>query len=134
MNVLAVKKAFEFAADHARTGKGPMVLEMETYRYMGHSMSDPGLTYRSRDEVNAVKAERDPIDRIKLYLVENQLASETELKEIDQQVRKEVEEAMKKAQDAEVPPYEDLYEDVYVDKPYWVRAVELKDSVAVHPK
>jgi len=92
------------------------------------------LTYRSRDEVNAVKAERDPIDRIKLYLVENQLASETELKEIDQQVRKEVEEAMKKAQDAEVPPYEDLYEDVYVDKPYWVRAVELKDSVAVHPK
>jgi len=131
MNIMAVKNAFEFAANYARSGKGPMVLEMETYRYMGHSMSDPGLTYRSRDEVNAVKAEKDPIDRIKLYLVDNEIATQDELKAIEAEIRKEVEDAVKEAQEAEVPPLEDLYQDVYVDKPYYVRAVEMQDSVSV---
>lgn len=55
MNVIAVREGVKFAADHCRAGKGPIILEIETYRYAGHSMSDPGLSYRSRDEVNAVK-------------------------------------------------------------------------------
>jgi pyruvate dehydrogenase E1 component alpha subunit len=130
MNVLAVKLAAGYAAEWART-KGPLVLEMETYRYMGHSMSDPGLSYRTRDEVNAIRAERDPIDKVKLLLTENQLASEDELKEIEKEIRKEVDEATEFAKNSPFPPPEDLYTDIYVEKPYYVRAVELPNSVIV---
>lgn len=70
-----VKYARQFALEH-----GPIILEMETYRYMGHSMSDPGLSYRTREDVNAVRAERDPIDKVKSLLLESGMATEDELK------------------------------------------------------
>jgi hypothetical protein len=80
MNVFAVKEGMKAAAAHARGGKGPIIVEMETYRYMGHSMSDPGLSYRTRDEVNAVRSERDPILRVKNIILQNNAATEDELK------------------------------------------------------
>jgi pyruvate dehydrogenase E1 component alpha subunit len=135
MNVLAVKEGMTFAVDYARK-KGPIVVELETYRYMGHSMSDPGLTYRTRDEVAAIRAERDPIDKVKLWLEEHKLATEEELKNIDKEVRKEVDEAAKAAQEAPFPDIKELYTDVYTKSsgPYWVRAVELQNSPVVENK
>jgi len=131
MNVLSVKHGVKWAADYVRAGNGPLVLEMETYRYMGHSMSDPGLTYRSKDEVAQIRKERDPIEKVRAYLVENNLATEDQLKEIDKEIRKEVDEALQKAKNAPFPDPKELYTDVYADRPYFARAVELPNSVVV---
>ena len=67
MNVLAVREAAKLAMEHART-EGPVMMEMDTYRYHGHSMSDPGITYRSRDEVSGVRTTRDPIKLLEKWL------------------------------------------------------------------
>jgi pyruvate dehydrogenase E1 component alpha subunit len=130
MNVIAVREGVKFAADYARKN-GPVVIEMETYRYMGHSMSDPGLTYRTRDEVNNIRAERDPIDKVKFFLIESGAATEEELKNIEKDVRKEIDDAAEAAKNSPWPEPQDLYADVYVDKPYFVRAVEQENSVIV---
>jgi len=130
MNVLAVKQAVKWAADYART-QGPLILEMETYRYQGHSMSDPGLAYRTRDEVNAVKAARDPIDRVKYILLETGQATEEQLSKIEKEVRKEVDDAAEAAKNSPWPEPKDLYNDIYTDRPYFVRAVEKQNSQIV---
>jgi len=130
MNVLSVKSGFAFAKEWALT-KGPILVEAETYRYMGHSMSDPGLAYRTRDEVAAIRAERDPIDKVKLYLLENQLATEEELKEHEKEIKRTVDEAVKKAADAPLPEAKELYTDIYTDMPYYVRHTNIEDSLVV---
>jgi len=131
MNVLTVKAGTQYAADWTRSGKGPIILEYETYRYMGHSMSDPGLTYRSKEEVAAIRAEKDPIERIKYYLTDNNLATEEEIANIDKDVKQEVDEAVKAAKDAPVPEPSQLYKGVYMNGPYFVRTVELPNSTIV---
>jgi pyruvate dehydrogenase E1 component subunit alpha len=78
MDVLAVKTAIEYAANYVRN-HGPMVIEMNTYRYVGHSMSDPGTTYRSRSEIKQVRDTKDPISKIKTHLLENDLATKEEI-------------------------------------------------------
>jgi len=130
MNVLAVKAGMDYAANHARTN-GPMVVEFETYRYSGHSMSDPGLTYRTKEEVTGVRTSRDPIEKVRWYLIENNLATGPQLDDIEQEVKKEVDEATKKAKDADYPDESELYQHIFTDKPYFVRAVELSDSRVV---
>jgi len=80
MNILEVRDAAKKAIDHARSGKGPMILEMKTYRYRGHSMSDPAK-YRSRDEVTKTRSERDPIDAVRAMLLEKKWADEGKLKD-----------------------------------------------------
>ena len=89
MNALAVRECTAYAKSYALE-HGPIVMEMDTYRYHGHSMSDPGITYRNRDEVAGVRAARDPIARIKKYVLELEFATEAELKAIDAEVKKEV--------------------------------------------
>lgn len=79
MDVLAVKEATKFAVEHARSGKGPMVLEMLTYRYGGHSMSDPGTSYRSREEIQQMRSNNDPIVNVKNKLLNSNLATAEEL-------------------------------------------------------
>ncbi|WVZ10149.1 hypothetical protein V8G54_014679 [Vigna mungo] len=79
MDVLAVKQACKFAKEHALKN-GPIILEMDTYRYHGHSMSDPGSTYRTRDEISGVRQERDPIERVRKLLLSHDIAAEKELK------------------------------------------------------
>ncbi|CAN1151328.1 hypothetical protein LINPERPRIM_LOCUS28318 [Linum perenne] len=96
MDVLAVKQACKFAKEHVLKN-GPMILEMDTYRYHGHSMSDPGSTYRTRDEISGVRQERDPIERVRKLVLAHDIATEKELKEIEKDARKEVDEAIAQA-------------------------------------
>lgn len=113
MDVRAVKKAGAMALDYARSGKGPIILEMLTYRYRGHSMSDPAK-YRAKEEVQKMRTEHDPIEQVRRRLEEKGWATEDELKEIDRETRRIVNEAAEFAQaDAEPDPSE-LWTDIYV--------------------
>ncbi|EOA35273.1 hypothetical protein CARUB_v10020439mg [Capsella rubella] len=113
MDAFAVKQACKFAKDHALE-KGPIILEMDTYRYHGHSMSDPGSTYRTRDEISGVRQERDPIERIKKLVLSHDLATEKELKDMEKEIRKEVDDAIAKAKDCPMPEPSELFTNVYV--------------------
>ncbi len=115
MDVLAVKAAGEKAVAHAKSGKGPYIMEMSTYRYRGHSMSDPAK-YRSKEEVQKMRTEHDPIERLSHVLVENGLASEAELKELDKEVKGIVSEAADFAQTSAEPDPEALWTDVYTEE------------------
>ncbi|MBI1250069.1 MAG: pyruvate dehydrogenase (acetyl-transferring) E1 component subunit alpha [Alphaproteobacteria bacterium] len=112
MDVLAVREAGARALKHARTGQGPMLLEMKTYRYRGHSMSDPAK-YRTREEVDAVRQHSDPIERLKLRLMEDQVADEAALKEIDREVRAIVSASAEFAQSSPEPDASELMTDIY---------------------
>jgi pyruvate dehydrogenase E1 component alpha subunit len=114
MNVLAVRQAGQEALEYARSGKGPYVLEMLTYRYRGHSMSDPAK-YRTKDEVNRMRAEHDPIDQAKQKLIERGWADEAKLKDIDREVKDIVAAAAEFAQDSPEPDPKELWTDVLVD-------------------
>jgi pyruvate dehydrogenase E1 component alpha subunit len=114
MNVLAVHAAAEEAVRKVRSGEGPYVLEMMTYRYRGHSMSDPAK-YRSKDEVNRMRAEHDPIDQAKQKLLERGIADEAKLKEIDREVKDIVAAAAEFAQDSPEPDPKELWTDVLIE-------------------
>ncbi len=92
MDVLAVRAAGERAVDHAKSGKGPYILEMQTYRYRGHSMSDPAK-YRSKEEVDKYRNERDPIDHLRTRLIDQKLLDDGQIKAIDAEIRKVVNDA-----------------------------------------
>src|ERR1700724_1354601 len=112
MDVRAVKAAADKAVAWCRAGKGPFILEMQTYRYRGHSMSDPAK-YRTREEVDKVRHDQDPIEQVRRRLLDKKWASEDELKKVDASVRATVNEAAEFAtQDAEPDPSE-LYTDMY---------------------
>jgi len=114
MDVLAVKAATEKAAEHARSGNGPYILEMKTYRYRGHSMSDPAK-YRTREEVDEVRKTRDPIDHVEELLEKNGWADEATLKAIDAEVKKIVADAAEFARTSPEPDPSELYTDVYTE-------------------
>jgi len=126
MDVLAVREAGKFARAWAKV-HGPIIIEAETYRYMGHSMSDPGVTYRTREEIQNMRATRDPIERVKLRLLENGISTPEELKEIDNKLKEEMDAAVKFARDSPHPSPAELYTDVY-DVDTDIRAVELAES------
>ncbi len=111
MDVRAVKAAGEKAVAFAREGKGPYILEMLTYRYRGHSMSDPAK-YRSRDELEKYRKEHDPIDMVRARLVEEKRASEDELKKIETDVKNVVNEAAEFASHEPEPDPSELWTDV----------------------
>jgi pyruvate dehydrogenase E1 component alpha subunit len=112
MDVRAVKAAGEKAAEWCRAGKGPYILEMLTYRYRGHSMSDPAK-YRTRQEVDEVRTHHDPIDMIRHRILERKHANEDALKKIDGQVRDLINEAAEFATHDPEPDPAELYTDVY---------------------
>ena len=113
MDVLACRGAAETALDWVRAGKGPIILEMKTYRYRGHSMSDPAK-YRSREEVQAVREKSDPIEYIKKLLGE-QGVDEAQLKPIEQEIRRQVNESADFAESTPEPEASELYTDVLVE-------------------
>jgi pyruvate dehydrogenase E1 component alpha subunit len=113
MDVVAVREAGKRAVAHARAGKGPMLLEMKTYRYRGHSMSDPAK-YRAKEEVDEVKAKRDPIEHVKKLLIDGGHATEDELKTIDREIRAVVTASAEFAQQSPEPDPGELMTDVYL--------------------
>ena len=113
MDVLAVRGAAQVALDWTRAGKGPIILELKTYRYRGHSMSDPAK-YRTREEVQSYRENQDPIARAEKELVAMSVAEE-ELKAIDKEIKDIVVEAAKFAEEAPEPEASELYTDVLVE-------------------
>jgi pyruvate dehydrogenase E1 component alpha subunit len=111
MDVIAVREAAREAISHAREGKGPYVLEMKTYRYRGHSMSDPAK-YRTREEVDQVREHQDPIKRCEERIYAAKAADEKTLKAIDAEIREIVKEAADFSLESPLPPPEELYTDV----------------------
>ena len=114
MDVLAVRGATEEALKWVQGGNGPILLEMKTYRYRGHSMSDPAK-YRSREEVQSMRDNSDPIEGVKKYLIEAGIG-EDEIKSIDQDIRKTVSEAADFAETSPEPDMAELYTDVLVEQ------------------
>lgn len=114
MDILDVRKAAKKALTHARGGKGPYILGMQTYRYRGHSMSDPAK-YRPREEVSKMRAERDPIDRVRGYILEAGYGTEANLKKVDDEIKAIVLEAAEYAQQSPEPDPSELYTDVLVE-------------------
>jgi len=112
MDVRAVKAAGEKAAQWCRSGNGPYILEMLTYRYRGHSMSDPAK-YRTREEVDEIRTYHDPIDMARQRIIEKKFASEEVLKKIDGEVRDQINEAAEFATHDAEPDVSELYADVY---------------------
>lgn len=111
MDVRAVAAAAEEAVAHCRAGKGPLILEMLTYRYRGHSMSDPAK-YRSKDEVQKMRSEHDPIEQVRARLLEKGWATEDELRAIDKDVRDIVADSADFAQSDPEPDVSELYTDI----------------------
>lgn len=114
MDVFAVRKAAEKAAKYARSGKGPYIVEMSTYRYRGHSMSDPAK-YRKREEVDDIRSHRDPIEGLKGQIIEAGYADEDELKAIDKDIRAIVKEAADFSLSSPEPDPAELWTDVLVE-------------------
>lgn len=103
MDVLAVMAAVKFSKEWTQSGKGPLILEMVTYRYGGHSMSDPGTTYRTREEIQHMRSANDPITGLKQRMLEWGIVTEDELKKIDKDVRKSVDDAVEEAKQSPEP-------------------------------
>jgi len=114
MDVVAVHEAGIAAAEHARSGQGPIIVEMLTYRYRGHSMSDPAK-YRSKEEVDRMRTEHDPISHLRQRLLDERVAGEDELKDIEKRAREIVAEAVQFAQDCPEPDPSELWTDVLAD-------------------
>jgi pyruvate dehydrogenase E1 component alpha subunit len=116
MSVEEVHKAVSRAADRARKGEGPTLLEFRTYRYKGHSMSDPGK-YRSKEEVEEYK-QRDPVEVVKSTIQQNKLATEKELEAIEAKVLQQVEESVKFAEESDFPDPSEAFTDIYQEPNY----------------
>ncbi len=114
MDILDVKRAGEEALNYVREGNGPMIIEMKTYRYRGHSMSDPAK-YRSKEEVTDYREKKDPIDRLGQLLLKENIASEEELNDIEKSIRSIITEAVEFAQSSPEPDSSELFTDIYND-------------------
>jgi pyruvate dehydrogenase E1 component alpha subunit len=122
-NVLMVRETMNWAK-HWMLENGPLFIEYRTYRYHGHSMSDPGVTYRTRDEIKHVRDHRDPIGIVKSMLVENSWATEKELKDIEKSIRASIEKDVETLLKDPEPSWDDLYRHVAVTKHY-IRGVTM---------
>ena len=112
MDVVAVRDAGKKAAAHCRAGKGPYILEIKTYRYRGHSMSDPAK-YRTREEVQRMRAQRDPIEAVRTLLVSQKHSTEEEIKIIDKEIKEIINACAEYAKESREVSAEELWTDIY---------------------
>eukprot|EP01007_Sphenomonas_quadrangularis_P001184 NODE_2099_length_678_cov_147.289348_g1772_i0.p1 GENE.NODE_2099_length_678_cov_147.289348_g1772_i0~~NODE_2099_length_678_cov_147.289348_g1772_i0.p1 ORF type:complete len:141 (-),score=67.40 NODE_2099_length_678_cov_147.289348_g1772_i0:207-629(-) len=130
MDFLAVKEAMRYAKEWAANGNGPVVMELDSYRYMGHSMSDPGTTYRTREDVDKVRQTRDCIEKLRRRLLEERLATEDDIKALEKKAKDVVEEGVQAAEAAPVTAIEpEIWTDVYVGDELPIRSVDVHDKV-----
>jgi len=129
MNVFAVREAVKHVRAYALEN-GPVMMEMRTYRYHGHSMSDPGITYRSRQEVSDIRSNRDPIDKLKNFMIGQNLATEEEIKAMEKKIRQDVNEQSKMAEGDGELSLEELFQDIYsTGPPPFVRYANFNESM-----
>lgn len=112
MDVLAVRAAGEKAVAHCRAGDGPYILEVKTYRYRGHSMSDPAK-YRTREEVQKIREEKDAIEHVRELILQGKHATDDDLKAIDKEIKAIVNEAAEFARESPEPDVSELWTDIY---------------------
>mmetsp|Transcript_9697 Transcript_9697/g.22816 ORF Transcript_9697/g.22816 Transcript_9697/m.22816 type:complete len:394 (+) Transcript_9697:65-1246(+) len=125
MNVLAVREGMRFAKEYCGAGNGPMYIEMMTYRYHGHSMSDPGTTYRNREEIDFTRSTRDPLEFVKRCLMDAEFMTKEELTATEKRIRKEVQQEVLKAKSSSTPGLEELTKHIY--------AADLTPGNQTHP-
>lgn len=114
MDIHSMYSAMKSAADYARESNGPVIIEAKTYRYRGHSMSDPAK-YRTRDEVDEFRQNRDPIDSLKKELLDKGYAAEKSLKEIEQKIKATIQDVVEFSENSPEPDPSELYTDIYND-------------------
>lgn len=129
MDILEVIEAGQMAVDHVRSGKGPILLEMNTYRYRGHSMSDPA-TYRTKDEVDDMKSNKDPIEAIKALLEQEHGVKAEDLKAFDKETRDICKKAAEFALESPLPDPKELYTDILVENPADLPNVNAPDTAS----
>ncbi|XP_054611298.1 pyruvate dehydrogenase E1 component subunit alpha, somatic form, mitochondrial-like isoform X2 [Dunckerocampus dactyliophorus] len=117
MDILCVREATRFACDYCRSGKGPIIMELQTYRFFGHLIGDTENKYRSGDEVDEVRRKRDPICVLEGHMVRNNMATLEELKEMNKKIVNDVEEAAQFAIQSTEPPVEELCNYIYSNNP-----------------
>jgi len=124
-NVLAVREAIKYAGAYSLEN-GPICIEFSTYRYHGHSMSDPGKSYRTKEEVADVRKNRDPIEIARNIMLDNDWAQAGELKDYEKMVRKDLDEQVQQIMKDPYPQPEDLYKDLACTDGHYIRGVEYK--------
>ncbi len=128
MDVFSVREYLR-AAKNFSIEHGPIFFEVDTYRYQGHSMSDPGITYRSRDEVTKIRESRDCIQKVKNIILQNSIATEAEVKEIEKSIKARIEKDVEQAKRDPFPEIKDMYTHVYVhNEEHFIRGVEYQTS------
>ncbi|MFH4980213.1 hypothetical protein AB6A40_006922 [Gnathostoma spinigerum] len=133
MDVLAVRSAVDYGRKYCIAGKGPLIIELDTYRYGGHSMSDPGTSYRTREEIKDVRDHRDPINTFKDKILTANLVSEAEVTKIEKEVKAEVEEALRQVDKAPGADKESVCMDIYHNTPPFCVRNTTADSSIVQP-
>lgn len=129
MNVFSVREVMKFCKQYSGVDKkGPLFLEYNTYRYHGHSMSDPGLTYRSREEVAEVRKTIDPLLQLKNYIVGHKVATEKDLKDIEKKIRSEIDEIVEQCRADAEPAKSEVFTDIYDQDIDYVRGIEFDQS------
>ncbi|WFC93485.1 pyruvate dehydrogenase (acetyl-transferring) [Malassezia brasiliensis] len=114
MDVLAVMRGTQFAREYITSGKGPLLMELVTYRYGGHSLSDPGTTYRTREEIQKMRSSSDPIQGLKKHILDWGVLEESELKKVDKAAKETVDKAIEEAKNSPEPSMDTLWDDIYI--------------------
>jgi pyruvate dehydrogenase E1 component alpha subunit len=126
-NVLMVREIMKWAGSYVKKN-GPLFLEFDTYRYHGHSMSDPGVTYRTKDEVQQVRDTRDPVEIVRNLILQQKWASEDQLKDIEKDIRRRIDDEVEQIRKDPFPPVEELYTDIGTTKEHYIRGVTIELS------
>ncbi len=127
-DVFSVREAVRVCKDYA-VKNGPIFLEIDTYRYQGHSMSDPGITYRTKDEVSAYRESKDCINKVRSYILDFKVATDTDLKNIEREIRERISADVEKIKNDPYPDPSELVTEIYTGENPFVRGVEYQNSI-----